>query len=178
MLPRFVRGPVSVCLWLVLGCLAAGAGAVWLARVPVYAPGQVVVVNGGPAALNAQGNEFEVATFLPANSLRRLRAGTSLLLRVGSQNEYAPLIIVQVKEIFAGPEGLRERFNLAPAAVGAIALPCAVTTARVKSIPGWRPAAPAPGTLTPAEVEVGSRPMVSLLPVIGPLFGGVVHGDS
>jgi len=175
-LPRFTRPPVLVLLWFALGLLGASGVAAWLAKVPVYALGQAMIVPG--AEVSRQTNaDAQIVALLPAEYLPRLRPGQSLFvqLKPDQTDGRVKRPIHAVEPDLCSPEAARKRFPAGLAASGAITRPAAVVIARWEPVVGGLPGAAYFGSILPVEVEVGSRRMLSLLPVVGTLLERSAH---
>lgn len=168
-LPRFVSPPTFLFLWMLLGLLAAGGLVAWLAEVPVYAAGPAAVVDG--KRLNAASADAAMlVAFLPPGELPGLRAGQRLFVHPDAGGERTSSSILAVEPGITSPEAAAERFGLAPGAAAALTQPAAVAIARFEPAPGGLPAAAYLGSVYQVEVEVGSRRLISLLPVVGGFF--------
>jgi hypothetical protein len=170
-LPRFVSPPVFICLWILLGLLVAGGFIAWFAQVPVYASGPAIVVDG-KGKTQSIGDDALIVTFVPPENLPRLRVGQTLFLNLPPAGEHVGVSIMAVEPEISSPAAARRRFALSPGAAQAITQPSAVAIARWESVREDLPASAYVGSVYRADIEVGSRRVVSLLPVIGQFFGG------
>jgi hypothetical protein len=167
-LPRFASPPTLICLWILLGLLLASCLVAWLARVPVYATGNAVVMDSTGAGQTGPGGVM-VAAFLPAADLPALRAGQDMIVRLDERGEAARMPIVAVEPEISSPSAVLQRFGLQPGA--AVSQPTAVALAILGPRPGGLPVSVYIGGIYPARVEVGSRRVVSLIPLLGRLGG-------
>jgi hypothetical protein len=167
---------VLALLWVLLGLLGAGGVAAWLARVPVYAVGQAIIV---PAAEPSRqpGADVQIVAFLPAEYLPRLCPGQSLFAQLNHDQPGGrlkrPINVVEPE--LCSPETAGKRFPAGLAAAGAITRPAAVVVARWEPVVGGLPGPAYFGSVLPVEVEVGSRRMLSLLPFVGALLDRSAH---
>jgi hypothetical protein len=77
-----------------------------------------------------------------------------------------------VEPEISAPATVQKRFDLGAGAAQAITQPSAVVMARLESLPTGLPAATYVGSVFRVDIAVGSRRVISLLPLIGHLFGG------
>jgi hypothetical protein len=163
-LPRFTSPATTRCLWALGGLLLAAIVTAWLMPVPVVA--------GGPAAVAAStvaGDGPAVAVLLPADEASRVRAGQAVAVRLAGAAEPWSGNVVAVEPAPIGPAAARARFGL-PA--GDLAGPYRVALARVDPSPAGGLTADYEGSAGQADIVVGARPVIELLPGLGALWGG------
>lgn len=168
-LPRFISPPVFIYLWILLGLLVAGGFITWFAQVPVYASGPAIVVDG-KGKTQSVGDDLLVVAFLPPESFSDLRIGQTLFLQFDRVSERLGRPIIAVEPQISSPEAARKRFALSAGAVQSITQPSAVAIARLEPTPAGLPAGVYVGSIYRADIEVGSRRGISLLPFIGQFF--------
>ncbi len=151
-----------MCLWILLGLLMAGSGAAWFAKLPVYISGPAVVVG--------QPNGMVVVVLFPATNLPRLRAGQQLFLQFPGMAERLDRSIIAVEPGISSPESAQRRFVPNASTAALISEPVAVVQTRLDPLPSSLPTSTYAGSVGHANVEVGSRRVVSLLPFIGRFF--------
>jgi hypothetical protein len=163
-LPRFVRPRVLTYLWLLLGLLTCGAAVAWLARVPIYASGPAAVV-----ALSGKdgGGRIAVVAFLPPQNLARVHVGQALLLSVDATGSRLVTRIVAVDPGASSPSALQRRFALTGAAAAIVTQPAGIVLARLDAVPGHLPASAYVGSVFRADIAVGSRRVMALVPIVG-----------
>lgn len=174
-LPRFVSPPTWVCLWLLLGLLMAGGLVAWSAKAPVYTSGSALVGNW-PGRLDSvyaprEPGEIVVIAFLPPEYLPRLRAGQSLFLQLERAGGRLGSPVVAVAPEVVSPEAARKLFATNIGDKLDLTQPSAVAIARFEPSHSGLPAAAYLGSVYHVEVEVGSRRVISFLPLIGRFFG-------
>lgn len=169
-LPRFVSPRVFLFLWVLFVLFLAGGFAAWSAQVPEYASGCAVVVDGKTRALPVRG-AFAVVVFLPPQHLSRLHVGQMLHLTAGPSGERIRKPIVAVDPEISSPQGVEKRFGLRAGAAQAIRQPAAVAMARWQPVSEDLPPSAYVGSVYRADVEVGSRRVISFLPLVGRSFG-------
>ena len=168
-LPRLVAPPVFVGLWIVLGLLLIGAAASWFAQVPVYVSCPAVVVDWRNRFPAIEGDAALVA-FLPPESSARVKSGQKLFMQIEATSERLSQTVSFVDPQIISPDTAHKQFALNAAAAPSISRPSAVAVARLAMIPGGAPPAAYVGSVYQVEIEVGSRRLVSFLPLVGQLF--------
>jgi hypothetical protein len=155
-------------LWLSLAALLlASVVAGFLVRVPVYASGSAVVTDPSDGKW---GEEAMVVIFTPPEYLTELRPGRQVVFRADTPGELSTTSIVAVLPHIMTPKAARERFALDRTVDAAVDQPSAVALAS----PNFTRDAgkELEGRSYQVNVEVGARPALTLLPLIGQLFGG------
>jgi len=167
-LPRYVSPPIFVCLWILLGLLIIAGVAAWLGRVPTYVAGSGVVLE--PGSTTQQGSDEAVAVvFVPATPSLTLRPGLPVQLQIGATGPQVASTIMTVEPGIVSPSEARAQYALGGVAAAVITQPSVAVTARLgPSIPAQVYA----GSIVSAQVQVGTRSVLSLLPGLGSLFGG------
>lgn len=167
-LPRYVSPPIFVCLWILLGLLIIAGVAAWLGQVPTYVAGSGVVLDPGSTTQQG-GNEAVAVVFVPATPSLTLRPGLPVQLQIGSTGPQVASTITTVEPGIVSPNEARDRYALGGVASAVITQPSVVVTARLgPSIPAQAYA----GSIVSAQVQVGTRSVLSLLPGLGSLSGG------
>lgn len=167
-LPRYVSPPVFVCLWILLGLLIIAGVAAWLGQVPTYVAGSGVVLDPGSTTQQG-GNEAVAVVFVPATASLTLRPGLPVQLQIGSTGPQVASTITTVEPGIVSPNEARDRYALGGVASAVITQPSVVVTARLG--PSIQAQAYA-GSIVSAQVQVGTRSVLSLLPGLGSLSGG------
>jgi hypothetical protein len=166
--PRLVSPRSIVFLWVLFALLLAAGVIAWWTEVPVYASGPAVAVGEG---LGAAASHVAVVAFLPQESLSRLHAGQRLFLKTGASNDRRALSVRAVDETIYSPDAAQARFRLSGGAAATLRAPTAAVRAELPLDAQALPASQYRGTVYQADVEVGSRRIISLLPVAGRFFG-------
>jgi len=169
-LPRLVSPHVFMCLWILLGLLVVSGFLAWFAQVPVYASGPAVVVDGS-SKTPYSGAHILIVAFVPPENLSRLRVGQTLFLQFDGAGRRIGRSIISVEPEISSAEMAQRRFALGAGAAPAIIRPSAVAIARLEPLSTGLPAAAYVGSVYRAEIEVGARRVISLLPPIGRFFG-------
>jgi hypothetical protein len=160
-LPRLVRPRVFLLLWFLVGLLLLSAAIAWFARVPTFVSGPAAVVR---LPAEASGEEWiAVVVFLPAAAHARLTAGQPVWVEWDGTGERTCAALASVQVEIASPAAVRERYSLGPGENLAVAGPVAVAMAPLDEDPDV-PAEARVGSVGQADVQVGSRRIISLLP--------------
>lgn len=169
-LPKLVSPKTIYILWVIAGVLISAGAFGLLAKVPVYASAIAVVVGKdgsseeGPPAL-------AVLVCLSSEELTRLKSGQRVTFVIGKSNQSVSGPIFAIEPNVLSPKTVQERFRLSSGTGSHISEPKAVALAR------WRPEPTGPsvdsliGSVYDARVEVGSRRVISLFPIVGNVFG-------
>jgi hypothetical protein len=168
-LPRFISPHTFVCLWILAGLLVAGGFVVWLARMPVYAPGVAVIVENN-GLIRDVNDDVVLVAFLPPQNLSQLRIGQRLYLQFTPTDERLSRVIVAVEPRVISPAKAQGRYGLGSGAAQAVIRPSAVAIARLEPLPADSVAATHVGSVYQVDVEIGSCRALSLLPLIGRFF--------
>jgi hypothetical protein len=158
--PRLVAPPIFLCIWILAVLLLMTGVSAWSCKIPVYVPGVATVVQ------RPDGEMLIVAFFAPEH-LPRLRAGQTLVLSSQDGRSRFSEAIVAVKSDIISPDAARQQFALGPGAAHVITEPSAVAMARLEASHFSLPAGLYLASAFRAEVEVGTRRVMSLLPLIG-----------
>jgi hypothetical protein len=155
-------------LWLLLAVLVAAVVAGWFVRTPVYAAGPATVVT---QQAGDGGGDVSVVAFLPAAQLAHLKAGQTIFLVLdgGAAMRRA---VQTVEPTVLSPTEARTRFGLDAQAASALTGPVAVALVDAASFPSDLPASAYAGSVFRARVELGTRRLISLVPLGGGLLGG------
>ena len=145
-LPRLVRPPVFLCLWLLLAVLLAGGLVAGLARVPVYASG---IARVHPET-------GEVILLMPAENRSHLQAGQRLFILWNEGGEPQVGTVTAVETPTDRPPH-PQPLSPEAGARGEMVM--------VKALlePG-RSAADSPGRNGQVRIEIGSTSLLSLVP--------------
>jgi hypothetical protein len=167
-LPPLINPRVTRLAWLLLVLLLLGSGAAWWVQVPVFVTGSAIVI---PSPEGSAAEAYVLALF-PAESLGTLRVGQGVFLRLNALTQ--PLIrpIDEVTPEVLSPAEIARRFDLNPAATLSLRGPSVAALMNLGATVNERPANGYVGSVYPVEAEVGSRRLLSLLPVFGRLLEG------
>jgi len=158
--PRLVSPPIFLCIWILAVLLLMTGMSVWLCKIPVYVSGVATVVQ------RPDGEMLIVAFFAPEH-LPRLQAGQTLALSSHDGRSRFTEAIVAVKSDIISPAAAQRQFALGLGAAHVITEPSAVAMARLEASYFSLPADLYLASSFRADVEVGTRRVISLLPLIG-----------
>lgn len=164
--PRLISPRTFIYLWILLGLLVASGLVAWFAQVPVYTSGLAVVVDWRGKARHIDDDVVLVA-FLPPE---HLQVGQNLLMQFDATSERLSRPIIAVEPEISSPDAARKRFALEGGAALAITQPAVVAIAQLEPVPTDLPASAYVGSVYRVDVQVGSRRVISLLPLVGQLF--------
>lgn len=139
----------------------------YFARVPAYVSGEAVVVDSSVAGQGAAGGGA-MAAFFPPEALPRLRAGGRLFIASRKGGERLPANIKTVEPRLYSTDEARRRFGLADTLLKGSE---AVAVVWVEPRPSGSTEPTQAGAAFEVEAEVGSHRIISLLPLVGKLFG-------
>jgi hypothetical protein len=166
-LPRLVAPPVFVFFWIVLGLLLIAALVAWLVRVPTYATASGVVLDQGLQAQQG-GDEAVAVVFLPYSPSLKVHAGLPVQVQIGLTGPQLTGTIAGVDPGIISPDAARKRYGLTGEVSGVITQPSLVVT--VKLGPAISASTYA-GSIVNAQIQVGTRRVLSLIPGLGQLIG-------
>ena len=170
-LPQLVSPRTFTYLWVLLSLLGASSAIAWFTRIPVYASGSAVVVRWRDKPEDSQ--RIVVAAFLPPDSLSRLQQTQTVVLRLDglgdglseAYDDRRPILKVQPNIL--SPDAIQQQFALNPSVAQQINQPAAIAIVPLEPIASGLPAAAYLGSVGRVEAEVGTRRLISFLPLIG-----------
>lgn len=168
-LPRLVSPQTFAYLWLLLGLLAISSFIAWLTKVPIYASGSAVVVRWKDKTQGTSAG-IVVAAFFPLKHLSSLQAGRKLFLYFQATGDRLTRPIVTVKPDITSPNDIQKQFLIHSQTAPNIPQPAAVVIAQLEPVPSDLPATAYLGSVASAQIEVGEKRVISLLPLIGKFF--------
>jgi len=162
-LPRVVAPPVFLFMWILLGLLLIAMLLAWESQVPTYAAGSGVVLNQG-----IKGDEAVAVVFLPATLSLRVRTGLPIQVQIGSTGPRLTSTIATIEPGVLSPSQARQRYALNGDLALVITQPSIAVTVELGPDVSTQMYA---GSVVGAQVQVGTRRVLSLLPGIGQLMG-------
>jgi hypothetical protein len=164
-LPKFVSPQIMVALWALVVLLILSGVATWFARTPVYASGLAIVVDAGDKPANL-GKGIAVLVLLPPEALPVLDEGKSILIQVNATSKPLEREIVAFEKDASKVDSILEEFALTNHPAVAKGQPAAVAIVRLEDMEGNVLATDYLGTIFRADIQVGSRRIASLLPLV------------
>lgn len=173
-LPQLVSPRTFTYLWVLLSVLGASSAIAWFTRIPVYTSGSAVVVRWRDKPESP--HRIVVAAFLPPQSLSRLQTVQTVVLRLdglgvsGTSHNEGRRPILEVQPNVLSPDAIQQQFALNPGVAQQINQPAAIAIAPLEPIASGLPASAYLGSVGRVEAEVGTRRLISFLPLIGQGF--------
>ena len=164
-LPKFVSPRIMVALWALVGLLILSGVAVWFTSTPVYASGLAIVVDTRNKLANIE-EGMAVLVLLPPEAQPVLDEGKTILIQVNASSKPLEREIVAFEKDASKVNSTLEEFALDNHPVVAKAQPAAVAIVRLEDIPGNVPAKDYMGTIFRADMQIGSRRIAFLLPLV------------
>jgi hypothetical protein len=158
-LPRFSSPRIIWLLWIFVGLAIAGGLLLWLVRVPVYTAAVAI-------PLASDNREPLMAVLIPARNAGQVHVGQHVFWRFGKTEQRVTRTIVEVEQSVRSPHSLREELG-----TQSITEPAVVAFVKLDPVPDGVPASAYAGSMYKAEVEVGTRRVLSLLPFVGRFIG-------
>jgi len=147
-LPRFVAPPVFLFCWCLLAIFLCIGLLTWFGEVPVYVAGEGVVLSSGDSA------GARALIFVPYSSALQLHAGQRVQLQFAGQASQLTSTVQTADRTRLSPQEVRQRYQFV------ISQPSVAITVDLGSRFSARVYA---GSVVLAQVEVGSRRLLSLL---------------
>lgn len=156
-LPRLLRPPVFIFLWilLILGLLAGLVA--WNIRVPVY--------TGAPGVMlpDKVAGHLEALLFVPENQQFTVRPGQAVILQIGASGPRLQQTITSVTAQALSPVQIRTNYALTNSLGLVVSQPSLVAVVVFPTNPAFQGYA---GSLVGANIQIGTRSALSLLPVL------------
>jgi hypothetical protein len=157
---RLVRPPVLLCGWLLLGLLFAATLLAWQTRVAVSVEVAGIIAQETWTA-STGASQVTGVLFVPASTSRSIPAGQSVMVQLTGQAAPLHATIISVDAAVITPAAARQQYGLSGDLAWVITQPSVVVTFLVSTD---LPASALTGRSVVAEVRVGSRTLLSLLP--------------
>ena len=152
-LPRFVAPPVFLFCWCLLAIFLCTGLLTWFGEVPVYVAGEGMVLNPAvPSSGDSAGARALI--FVPYSSALQLHAGQRVQLQFAGQASQLTSTVQIADRTLLSPQEVRQRYQFV------ISQPSVAITVDLGSHFSARVYA---GSVVLAQVEVGSRRLLSLL---------------
>lgn len=150
--PRFLRWVWALAA---LSCLAAAP--LLLSEIPIYAPA-IAVLDDAP------GHSGALRVLVPAARTGSDLLGHRVLVGRDGEPDRAVAVVTSVRPGVLSPDQVRARYGALPLIAPGFAPPVVVVDATwTDGSPAWAPTAAAAGAWQPAEVEVFTCKVVSLI---------------
>lgn len=157
---RFVSLRFTAFLWTVLMLCVGAAFAAWLVPIPSYASVSGVVQPQPGAG---------IVLFVPASQKAQVHQGTPAQIQLGATGPQFSASVVAVETGVMSPQEARQHYGLGSDVWGVVTEP---SIAVIIPLPSVFALSTYAGSVITAQVQVGSRPILSLLPGLSSLTGG------
>lgn len=160
--PRLLRPPVFIFLWILLSLGLLAGLLVWNIRVPVYTGAPGVILQGRTAG------QLEAVIFVSPGQRSTVRPGQAVLLQIGTNGPRLQQTITSVTAQVLSPVQIRANYTLTDALGLVVSQPAAVAVVTLQEgsvLQGYA------GSLVGANIQIGTRSALSLLPVLDRLLG-------
>jgi hypothetical protein len=164
-LPKFVSPRIIVALWTIVVLLILSGVTVWFTSMPVYASGLAIVVDTGNKSVNIE-EGTAILVLLPPEAQPALDEGKTILIQVNASSKPLKREISTFEKDASKVNSILEEFALDNHPAVAKAQPAAVAIVRLEDMPENVPATEYIGTIFRADMQVGSRRVASLLPLM------------
>ena len=164
-LPKFVSPRIMAALWAIVVLLIFSGVTVWFTSMPVYASGLAIVVDTENKPVNIE-EETAILVLLPPEVQPTLDEGRTILIQVNASSKPLQRKIVTFAKDALEANSILEEFDLDNHPAVAKAQPAAVAIVRLEGMEGNVLANDSVGTIFRADIQVGSRRIASLLPLV------------
>jgi len=164
-LPKFVSPRITVALWTIVVLLIFSGVGVWFTSMPVYASGLAIVVDTENKPVNVE-EGTAILVLLPPEAQPALDEGKTILIQVNASSNSLKREVVTFEKDAARVNDILEEFDLSNHPAMAKMQPAAVAIVRLEDTQGNVLANDYIGTIFRADIQVGSRRIASLLPLM------------
>jgi hypothetical protein len=164
-LPKFVSPRIMVALWALVVLLILSGVAVWFTSTPVYASGLAIVVDPKNKLADIE-EGMAMLVLLPPEAQPVLDEGKTILIQVNASSKPLERRVIAFEKDASKVNHTLEEFALENHPAVAKAQPGAVAIVRLEDMPGNMPTNDYIGTIFRADMQVGSRRIASLLPLM------------
>jgi hypothetical protein len=154
-----------VALWAIVVLLIFSGITVWFTTTPVYASGLAIVVDTENKPTNIE-EGTAILVLLPPEAQPALDEGKTILIQVNASSKPLERKIVAFEKDASKVDSILEEFDLDDHPAVAKAQPAAVAIVRLNDMEGDMLANDYVGTIFRADIQVGSRRIASLLPLM------------
>lgn len=174
-LPQFSSPKIIWLLWTFIGLAIAGGLLLWFMRIPIYAKAIAVPLPKEYSSRSLPRGTVEheslMAVLVPARSGREVRVGQRVFWSFTKTGPRVSRTVVEVEPLVRSPDSLQATLGLGSNGTVSITEPSVIAIVDFGPVPDDLPASAYLGSVYHAEVEVGTKRVVSLLPFIGRLIG-------
>lgn len=164
---RPVSPPVFACSWILLCLFLLAAFLAWWQEVPTFVEGSGVILAQGQAN-TATSDKAVILIFLPATYAGQIRSKLPVRVQIGSEGPELSSTVEHVEPGIISPTEARKRYLLDSDTAQILTQPSIALTVMPETA---LPAHGYAGSLVSAQVQIGSRRVLSLLPGFSQLIG-------
>ncbi len=164
---RPVSPPIFACLWILLCLFLMAAFLAWWQEVPTFVEGSGVILAQGQANTTTS-DKAVILIFLPAMYAGQIRSKLPVRVQIGSGGPELSSTVEHVEPGIISPTEARKRYMLDSDAAQILTQPSIALTVMPETA---LPAHVYAGSLVSAQVQIGSRRVLSLLPSFSQLIG-------
>jgi hypothetical protein len=165
-LPRFISLPIALFLWALLVLLLVVGLLAWYEQIPTYATGQGAVLSSRYMSHYTDQGAV-AAAFFTVDQAKHLHAGQSVAVSFTASSASTLKGIVLAVDAAVSPDNAISHYGLSSTMALSITQPSVVAIIKLDAVSSSLYA----GSTLTANVRVGSRRIISLLPGIGSLWG-------
>lgn len=164
---RPVSPPAFACSWILLCLFLLAALLAWWQEVPTFVEGSGVILAQGQANTTTS-DKAVILIFLPATYAGQIRSKLPVRVQIDSGGLELSSTVEHVEPGIISPTEARKRYRLDSDTAQILTAPSIALTVMPKTA---LPAHTYAGSLVSAQVQIGSRRVLSLLPSFSQLIG-------
>ncbi|HEU5230056.1 MAG TPA: hypothetical protein VFU49_19710 [Ktedonobacteraceae bacterium] len=166
--PHLVSPPIFACAWLLFGLLLLAGLVAWWGEIPTFVDGSgILLAQQQPD--HPSNEPTLILVFLPSGYFSQMHVGLPVHMQIGSDGIELLGKIEHVEPGIVSPADARKRYTLDSGAAQIITQPSVVVVVKPRKELSVRLYA---GSLVRAQIQVGSRRVLSLFPGLDKLIGG------
>jgi hypothetical protein len=163
-LPHIVAPHFFAFMWIIIILLCCLIWLAWSASLPIYTTGAGLVI---PSAQHST-DQAQIIIFLPQSATTKITEGQPINLQDGQTTIKYQGIIESASPYPLSPTEIRRHYKLDASVSNLVTQPSIVVN--VKPEPNY-PITNYIGAIVIGEVQIGSRRIISLLPILDKIFG-------
>jgi hypothetical protein len=164
-LPKFVSPRIAAAFWTIVVLLILSGVALGFTSIPVYASGPAIVVDAENKSVNIE-EGTALLVLLPPEAQPALEEGKTILIRGNPSSPSREGKIVTFAKDASESNSILEEFDLDNHPAVAKAQPAEVAIVRLEDMQGNLSTNDYIGASFRADIQVGSRRIASLLPLV------------
>jgi hypothetical protein len=173
-LPQFSSPKTVWLLWIFIVLSLTAGTLIWLIRIPIYARAIAIpLTNESQSAISGinGNNEPLMAVLIPGRNASQVRVGQRVFWSFTKSGERVSSTVIEVKPMVRSPDSLNRELDLRGQAAASITEPAVIALVSLGPVPYDLPASTYAGSVYRAEVEIGTKRVFSLLPVLRRFIG-------